>query len=62
MAWLHYMLGEHDAMFTWAEAGHEQRSPLMPFLGQLRRFLWREVSDDPRSERMMRRMRLIGSD
>jgi tetratricopeptide (TPR) repeat protein len=62
MAWLHYMLGERDAMFTCIEAGHEQRSPLMPFIGQLRRVLWREVSDDPRYERLMHRMGLIGLD
>ena len=32
------------------------RSPLMPFLLQARRFLWREVGDDPRYEELIHRM------
>jgi len=60
LAWLHYLLGDHDAMFRCMEAGYEQRSPTMPFLGQLRRFLWREVSHDPRYDQLMQRMKLTG--
>ena len=60
VAWLHYVLGEYDAMFTCLDAAYEMRSPLMVFLGQVRQFLWREAGGDARYERLMRRMRLIG--
>ncbi len=56
IAWLHYVLGDHDAMFASLERGYEARSPLMAFLLQSRKFLWREASSDPRYEAMIRRM------
>ena len=61
IAWLHYVLGDHDAMFASLERAYEVRSPLMVFLVQARRFLWREVAADTRYEGLMRRMGLAGA-
>jgi len=59
MAWLHYELHDHDAMFASLEGGYELRSPLMVYLGQVRGFLWREAGGDARYERLMQRMRFV---
>src|SRR5205085_8211916 len=55
IAWVHYALGDHSAMFASLERAYVVRSPLMPFLLQARRFLWREVGADPRYEELIRR-------
>jgi serine/threonine protein kinase/tetratricopeptide (TPR) repeat protein len=62
IAWLHYVLRDHDTMFASLERGYELRSPLMVFLGQLSRFLWREAGGDARYERLTRRMGLTRLD
>ncbi|MEO5618079.1 MAG: protein kinase, partial [Candidatus Eisenbacteria bacterium] len=56
IAWIHYVLDDHDAMFTCLERAYVVRSPLMAFLVQARRFLWRKVGTDPRYEELIRRM------
>jgi len=62
IAWLHEALGDRDAMFQCLERGYATRSPLMPFLGQLRGFLWRGAGEDARYAELMRRMKLMGWD
>jgi hypothetical protein len=59
IAWLHYELGDHDAMFASLEHGYELRSPLMVFLLQSRPFLWREAAGDPRYEALIQRMGFV---
>jgi serine/threonine protein kinase/tetratricopeptide (TPR) repeat protein len=56
IAWIHYVLGNYDAMFASLERAYDVRSPLMPFLVQARRFLWRQVGTDARYEELIRRM------
>ncbi|MDZ4804527.1 MAG: protein kinase [Candidatus Eisenbacteria bacterium] len=56
VAWMHYALHDHDAMFASLERAHGIRSPLMVFLVQARRFLWREAGADERYEGLIRRM------
>ena len=56
LAWIQYALHDHDAMFASLERAHDVRSPLMVFLLQIRRFLWREVAADARYEELIRRM------
>jgi len=56
IAWCHYALGDRDAMFASLERAYMVRSPLMPFLLQARRFLWREAGADPLYEELIRRM------
>ena len=59
IAWLHYVLGDCDAMFASLERGYEVRSPLMVFLLQARQFLWREAGGDARYEALIRRMGFV---
>ena len=59
IAWLHYVLGDYDAMFASLGRGYEVRSPLMVFLLQARQFLWREAGGDARYEALIRRMGFV---
>ena len=54
---LHYYMGNHDAMFQQLERGLELRSPAMVFVLQVGRFLFREVSADPRYRSLIDRMK-----
>ncbi len=56
LAWIHYALGDMDAMYASLDRAYTVRSPLMPFILQSRRFLWRQVGGDPRYEKLIRRM------
>ncbi|MEO5989563.1 MAG: protein kinase [Candidatus Eisenbacteria bacterium] len=56
IAWIHYVHGDHDAMFASLERAYVVRSPLMAFLVQARRFLWRQVATDARYEDLVHRM------
>jgi serine/threonine protein kinase/tetratricopeptide (TPR) repeat protein len=57
LAYFHYALGDHDAMFESLERGYQVRVPGMVFLLQARPFLWRDVGTDARYEELIRRMR-----
>ena len=57
IAGLHYYMGNHDAMFQQLERGLELRSPAMVFVLQVGRFLFREVSADPRYRSLIDRMK-----
>ena len=57
IAGLHYYMGNHDAMFQQLERGLELRSPAMVFVSQVGRFLFREVSADPRYGSVIERMK-----
>ncbi len=59
IAWLHYVLGDHESMFACLERAYEARSPLMVFLLQARQFLWREVALDPRYLARIRQMGFV---
>ena len=56
LAWIHYELGDHDAMFASLERAYAVRAPLMAFLSQMRLFLLRQVGTDARYADLMRRM------
>ena len=58
IAWVHNVLGDHDAMFACLERGYVVRAPGMVFLVQARRFLWRDVGADTRYESLIRRIGL----
>jgi hypothetical protein len=47
LGWIHYALGNHDAMFASLERGYVVRSPPMAFLVQARRCLWQRVAPTP---------------
>jgi TolB-like protein/tetratricopeptide (TPR) repeat protein len=57
IAGLHYYMSNHDAMFQQLERGLELRSPAMVFVLQGGRFLFREVSADPRYRSLIDRMK-----
>ena len=61
LAWIPYAQGDHDAVFSYLDAGYKAHSPLMAVLPQVRRFLWRDVAEDARYERVLRRLGLNGA-
>jgi serine/threonine protein kinase/Tfp pilus assembly protein PilF len=56
LAWVHYVLGNHNAMFASLERAYVTRTPLMAFVLQMRSFLLRQVGTDSRYEDLIRRM------
>ena len=62
LAWIPHVQGDHDAVFSYLEAGYKARSPLMVVLPQARHFLWRDVAEDARYEQLLRRLGLIGAE
>ena len=56
LAWIHYVLGDHNAMFASLERAYAVRAPLMAFLSQMRPFPLRQVGTDARYEDLIRRM------
>ena len=58
IAWVHYALGDFDAVIAELERGFALHSPLMPAMLQAGAYLWRGIADDPRYEALVSRMGL----
>jgi tetratricopeptide (TPR) repeat protein len=58
IAWVHYALGDFDAVIAELERGFALHSPLMPAMLQAGAYLWRGIAGDPRYEALISRMGL----
>ncbi len=56
MADMYYQLGDYDRMLAYLEKGYEVRSPMMVYMLIQRRFMWKDVANDPRYLSLVDRM------